>query len=1051
MSFQGDVGGIGLADLLQSLARGRDGVLSLLGRDGMKSTLGVQDGLLHLLPDPDEDPEIWRNRARQAWVKDPDFRIDTLRMVEIARAQRLEMLFRLLDSEGVHFRFAPGPLPERPSENALSAAEPGTERKGPRRDAVYVQPSPVEGLLLEYARLKDEALSAGQWVLAEDAILIALDTGAPPKEHVKLYGECDGRSTVAEIADRLGWPVRQLRIVAINELGRGSMRLAGAEELLVLAQSELAQGFTERAASRLRAWCQCAPFGPLSAVDAQVFQGEWEAERLQPVINALPIREARTFLRRFDAAVGSPLSALDHWTELARVRRDDRISQVRLVHLQAIASADPSVPSVRDLLAMSRAFLETERRFAAGAVLRIAAAKAPEATNVRLEIGTNMLEAGLGIEASSWILDAAMALFEKGDHEKALAPLRALVEIAPGNREARRLLARARAHAVQRTLVKKNSLVTIAVVLALSMGAVVQFRSQRAFDEKLDLVTSRLDDPREALRILDQEFPGDEAAKVGELRRTLVEKKKLAEAATRTAWMDRYREAQVECTVGDLMLGLKRTLEMPKPPDLGADSDALPLVSDLYNGLAARIETQVKAIGDAVLDSQTQINAEARVKTQVTELEEVLSAEHARAEAREFEKRLLEFGQRITERQEKRAEERAQRSKQDKLAQQDLILAAAKAHAAAGDYDRALAQYKKLVESDTTGKLAGLLERQVKDVEAKSQAKKRALELCRAGRHEEAHALLVEALGEKNADGLLLPWKVQTFPIGARARFKDGNVKATPFTLESTWNEPVEMTFELDGHDAQTKTVEHPSDQFLWMSQQPERAWKTNGRVEALPVSVSGDHVVCDRNGSIARLSKGGNITWQHKLDSLGGVGRAPVFLPRNAGHLLLVTEDGEAWIVDAGTGSFEGPFASGSPPIEGPLASEEGVRVRFRDGTVYEWKSRLKPEPIPASDVTPPPDTTSEDDLAHGSSSGLSVLRRRTSSSTTLESPWNDLAVDVEKDIYTVHAKNSKDPLFIVQRSGEWTYVAWEAPHMQIPQGRLWVSDGKGLRGFLP
>ena len=52
MSFQGDVGGIGLADLLQSLARGREGVLSLLGKDGVCSTLGIQNGLLHLLPEP---------------------------------------------------------------------------------------------------------------------------------------------------------------------------------------------------------------------------------------------------------------------------------------------------------------------------------------------------------------------------------------------------------------------------------------------------------------------------------------------------------------------------------------------------------------------------------------------------------------------------------------------------------------------------------------------------------------------------------------------------------------------------------------------------------------------------------------------------------------------------------------------------------------------------------------------------------------------------------------------------------------------------------------
>ena len=55
MTFQGDVGGIGLADLLQSLARGRDGTLTLLGREGLQCTLGIEGGMIHLLPEPSEE------------------------------------------------------------------------------------------------------------------------------------------------------------------------------------------------------------------------------------------------------------------------------------------------------------------------------------------------------------------------------------------------------------------------------------------------------------------------------------------------------------------------------------------------------------------------------------------------------------------------------------------------------------------------------------------------------------------------------------------------------------------------------------------------------------------------------------------------------------------------------------------------------------------------------------------------------------------------------------------------------------------------------------
>ena len=336
MSFQGDVGGIGLADLLQSLARGRDGVLSLLGKHGMKATIGFHDGQLQLLPDPEEDPEIWRHRVRSAWVKDDEFRVDSLRMAEIARAQRLEMLYCLLDSEGVHFRFAPGALPARPTEGALSAGESGLQREGTRRDAVFVPGMSVEGLLLEYARLKDEAQSAGvEWPESEDAVLVAFQQQQPTKEPSRFFSECDGSSSLSEIADRLGTPLRQVRITAVTELNRGNARLASHEELVTMAQHETTAGYHGRAAARLRAWLLCAPFGPMPTVEGQVFQTEWEAGRLQPVLRELTTPQLRTFLRRLDCAVGNPLIALDHWNEIARIRRDDRITQVRLVHLQA--------------------------------------------------------------------------------------------------------------------------------------------------------------------------------------------------------------------------------------------------------------------------------------------------------------------------------------------------------------------------------------------------------------------------------------------------------------------------------------------------------------------------------------------------------------------------------------------------------------------------------------------------------------------------------------------------------------------------------------------
>ena len=37
------------------------------------------------------------------------------------------------------------------------------------------------------------------------------------------------------------------------------------------------------------------------------------------------------------------------------------------------------------------------------------------------------------------------------------------------------------------------------------------------------------------------------------------------------------------------------------------------------------------------------------------------------------------------------------------------------------------------------------------------------------------------------------------------------------------------------------------------------------------------------------------------------------------------------------------------------------------------------------------------------------------------------------------------------VERKGNWSFLAWEAPNSTLPFGRLWVSDDAGLRAYLP
>src|SRR5690606_24438077 len=89
---------------------------------------------------------------------------------------------------------------------------------------------------------------------------------------------------------------------------------------------------------------------------------------------------------------------------------------------------------------------------------------------------------------------------------------------------------------------------------------------------------------------------------------------------------------------------------------------------------------------------------------------------------------------------------------------------------------------------------------------------------------------------------------------------------------------------------------------------------------------------------------EGSEPQWERTLGALGGVSRAPVFLPKKPGSLMILTEDGEAWIVDARDGNLEGPYDMGSPPITGPIATQGAVVARLADGREVRWEQRLQP-----------------------------------------------------------------------------------------------------------
>jgi hypothetical protein len=257
------------------------------------------------------------------------------------------------------------------------------------------------------------------------------------------------------------------------------------------------------------------------------------------------------------------------------------------------------------------------------------------------------------------------------------------------------------------------------------------------------------------------------------------------------------------------------------------------------------------------------------------------------------------------------------------------------------------------------------------------------------------------------------------------------------------------MKVTAEGFDDLELSVDGPQDLFVWLSRTPERTWTTTGRVDALPIAVEGDHVFVDRRGNVARVGAGGEVIWRTTISSLSGVARAPVPLPSRPGHLLIITEDGQAWILDQDKGSLEGPWDLRSRPVSGPYPVQSTVSVRLASGELASFLTRLKPSVESA--VQSADRSAFDERYRHGVDSGMAVARRGSDLSDRLESPWTQWVCQVGDEVFRVFESSDPGGGFSVHRDGDWVYMAWEAPHADLPDGRLWLSDRAGLRAVVP
>jgi hypothetical protein len=1037
MSFQGDVRGIGLAELLQGLARGRkEGTLTLTAKGGLRCVIGIEDGKAWLMPDPDEDPNSWRERVRDAWADDPEFTVDVPRLEQVARASRTEVMYALLDGGGVHFRFEPGVLPERKTRLAEDGAD---------RTEVHGQPLQVEFLLLEYARVTDELESRGAAAhMRADYVPCIQDlqmlTAAPPH----LVEQCNGNSTVQEIADRLGWPLRQARLELARPLANGGLRLAHHIEVLRLALYELERKQFARAGTRLTLWTRIAPPGPFVPEDAEALSNEWLAGRLTAALRTMHMRDVRCILRRLDHALDNPNATLVHWTEAARMTRMDRIVRLRHAAAQLRAEGDQCKLEPRDLLDLARDLRDHGSAWRSAPALMMAAHRQPQSTSQRLELGMGFVAARRADDAGAWVVTACTEILNQGHADRVLSPLRQLLELDPRNRDARLLLTRAKRASTSTKRLRRNLLIGTAIVALAGGTAFVKVQGDRQREARIGEVRRLLEDPVQGLEALETHFANDPTPEVADLRRELEERLRTLEFQMRSAWLDEFHKVQKLAQSGDPVMVPELLAALPRPPKTRLLTEAWPDRHDVLVGLVQRLESEVTILGTPSARAPQQAVTEQRVLAQLKALKLMVDDDDRKAKATaEYYAALEALEQLIARREETRSVEAFERERRTKVEENDRLLELARASDQRGEFARALRHYDEIVARDVTGKVRKVLAGEIDLVRKKVAAVEGARKLALEGSHRAAYELLADAF--ETASGVMLPFQVETLPPGASVRVSGKTVRKTPFTIEGTFDDTWDLVFELEGFERKAMQVAGPQDVRVLLSRATERCFETDGRVEAVPTPIGADHIVVDRTGGIARIGTSG-VLWQTEIQTLSGMARAPVEMPGRPGRLLFVTETGSAWLLNPADGALEGPWELGSPPVLGPATVGDEVLLVLRNGKLARWRSSLRPALEDVGPVAP-----LSDDYRFGATFGSKVVFGREQSNGTVDSLTGRWRAAIDGDTLLVSRPGEPASVFPVARHGAWTYLAWSPPTPDAPDGRLWLADLAGVRAVVP
>ena len=233
--------------------------------------------------------------------------------------------------------------------------------------------------------------------------------------------------------------------------------------------------------------------------------------------------------------------------------------------------------------------------------------------------------------------------------------------------------------------------------------------------------------------------------------------------------------------------------------------------------------------------------------------------------------------------------------------------------------------------------------------------------------------------------------------------------------------------------------------------------------MDAIPAPVgdgsTGEYIVCDRKGAIARMAWGGEMRWRLDIKDVSGVARRPVTMPGLQGHQIFLTESGGAWLLNPEEATLRGPLKLVPAGLRPRVIGDE-ARAVLLDKSLVSWTSSLQPEyggDAEASGL--------DESFRHGfqglfsvqrpTGSGNTALRTATSDgsgwSILVEDGWYRIVEDVSGGDHGPEARRRRP----VPHSPRWvhgpTWKPGEAPSVKGDPPVLWISDGLGLRAFLP